>query len=315
MKQRAHESSSRIVPLGTQIVTRSDTKSPEGHFLQAAGADAVIVEAPPVATGSYRVRFPDGSTSFLLRRAFQIRRQLARELDSERTTPQYELFQFVIYRCVVGSRAYGLDVDGSDIDRRGIYLPPADLQWSLYGLPEQIERQDTQECYWELEKFLRLALRANPNVLECLYSPLVEFTSPIAGELLEMRATFLTRMVYQTYNGYVLSQFKKLGQDLRNKGALRWKHAMHLIRLLISGITILREQTVPVRVSEYRSELLAIRRGECSWREVDEWRKKLHKEFDAAWWNTRLPHHPDLDRVNTFLLRARLSMVQERGDL
>jgi hypothetical protein len=28
----------------------------------------------------------------------------------------------------------------------------------------------------------------------------------------------LSRMVYQTYNGYVLSQFKKVQSDLRNQG-------------------------------------------------------------------------------------------------
>ena len=39
-----------------------------------------------------------------------------------------------LFRCVVGSRASGLDTDESDTDRRGIYLPPADLQWSLYGV-------------------------------------------------------------------------------------------------------------------------------------------------------------------------------------
>jgi predicted nucleotidyltransferase len=33
------------------------------------------------------------------------------------------LYAHVIYRCVVGSRAYGLDHDESDIDLRGIYLP------------------------------------------------------------------------------------------------------------------------------------------------------------------------------------------------
>jgi len=58
----------------------------------------------------------------------------------------------VIFRCVVGSRAYGLDGPGSDTDRRGIYLPPADLHWSLYGVPEQIEDHERQECYWELQK-------------------------------------------------------------------------------------------------------------------------------------------------------------------
>jgi hypothetical protein len=30
-------------------------------------------------------------------------------------------------------------------DRRGIYLPIADLHWSLYGVPEQPENDKTQE--------------------------------------------------------------------------------------------------------------------------------------------------------------------------
>ena len=122
--------------------------------------------------------------------------------------------QRLCQHCVVGSRAYGLDGPGSDTDRRGIYLPPADLHWSLYGVPEQLENPESQECYWELQKFLDLALKANPNVLECLWTPLVEHTTPVAEALLAMRASFLSKLVYTTYNGYVLSQFKRMEQDL-----------------------------------------------------------------------------------------------------
>src|SRR5207302_1980151 len=78
------------------------------------------------------------------------------------------------------------------------------------GVPEQLEAPERQECYWELAKFLTLALKANPNVLECLYTPLVEHADPIARELLGLRGAFLSKLVYQTYNGYALSQFRKL---------------------------------------------------------------------------------------------------------
>src|SRR5262249_2709165 len=139
---------------------------------------------------------------------------------------EQDLGPYVIYRCVVGSRAYGLSGEGSDTDRRGFFLPPADLHWSLQGVPEQLESPATEECYWELGKFLELALRANPNVLECLYTPLVEHATPLALELRAQRAAFLSKLVYQTFNGYVLSQFKKLEQDLRSRGAIRWKHVM-----------------------------------------------------------------------------------------
>ena len=46
-----------------------------------------------------------------------------------------ELFDRVIFQCIIGSQAYGLADGESDIDRRGLYLPPADLHWSLYGVP------------------------------------------------------------------------------------------------------------------------------------------------------------------------------------
>ena len=99
------------------------------------------------------------------------------------------------------SRAYGLETETSDTDRRGVCLPAAKLHWSLYGLPEQLENDATQECYWELQKFLIMALKANPNILECLYSPLVESATPVAEEMLAMRRAFLSRMISRTYNG------------------------------------------------------------------------------------------------------------------
>jgi predicted nucleotidyltransferase len=215
-----------------------------------------------------------------------------------------DLYRFVIYRCVVGSTAYGLNREGSDVDRRGFYLPPADLEWSLAGVPEQLEN-DQEEAYWEVEKFIRLALKANPNVLECLYSPLVETCAPLAQELIGLRHIFLSQYVHRTYNAYVLSQFKKLEQDLRNQGQIRWKHVMHLIRLLLSGVEVLKHGFVPLRVDEYRDRLLAIRSGDVPWPEVEHWRLALHRELDAALAATNLPEHPDYGRANEFLIRAR----------
>lgn len=222
---------------------------------------------------------------------------------------ELNLFDHVIYRCIVGSRAYGLDDADSDTDRRGIYLPLAEMHWSLYGIPEQIEHKEDQECYWELQKFLILALKANPNVLECLYTPLIETATPLAEQLLNMREIFLSQLVYQTYNSYVLSQFKKMEQDLRTTGTIRWKHGMYLIRLLLSGITILKQGFVPVRVEDYRDHLLAIKHQQVSWDEVNHWRLSLHEEFDQTFTTTRLPERPDYEKANAFLIQARRSMV------
>jgi uncharacterized protein len=290
-----------IVPAGTQIVSQIKTdRCPKG-------AVGVITQVPTDGNHTYCIKLPTGIEVSLKRHEFNLRKQY-QSIGIEQS-PNHDLTEHVIYRCIIGSRAYGLDDENSDTDRRGIYLPPANLHWAMYGVPEQIENKANEECYWELQKFLVLCLKANPNVLECLYSPLVETCSPIAAELLELRSIFLSQLIYQTYNSYVLSQFKKMEQDLRNHGEVRPKHAMHLIRLLLSGITILREGFVPVRVEQYREALLAIKYEQTSWDEVNAWRLRLHGEFDRAFSQTQLPERPDYDRANNFLLRARRSVI------
>ena len=304
-----------VLPVGTRIVTRIEVKTDAARALRPVGAVGEIIAVPADALHSYRVRFPDGAEASLRRRELSIWSQY-REEAAGGPDPliDHEIFtQHVIFRCVVGSRAYGLDGPDSDTDRRGIYLPPADLHWSLYGVPEQLESHESQECYWELQKFLDLALKANPNVLECLWTPLVEHTTPLADELLGMRDGFLSKLVYQTYNGYVIGQFKKLEQDLRARGEVRWKHVMHLVRLLLSGIALLRDGVVVVRVEEHRDFLLAVRDGRIPWQDVDTRRLELHRDLDAAYASTRLPDRPDYEAANRFLLKARRSAVQLGG--
>jgi predicted nucleotidyltransferase len=299
------------IPTGTQVVTRVAVTDIRGSIVRPAGAVGVVVETPGEAATAYRVRFADAGEAWLGREELSIRKETIRAPigNAGVAVDDETLRDYVILRCVVGSRAYGLDTGSSDIDRRGIYLPPAILHWRLAGVPEQLEDHARQETYWELQKFLVLALKANPNALECLYTPLIELAAPLAQQLLEMRDIFLSRLVYQTYNGYVLSQFKKLETDVRTGGAIKWKHAMHLIRLLLSGIIILHEGFVPVRVETYRERLLAIRRGELPWEEVDRWRLSLHATFDEAFTTTRLPEYPDVGQADAFLLRARRGMV------
>jgi uncharacterized protein len=299
-----------ILPPGTQVVSAREVRDARGDLLCPEGAVGVIVKAPADGTHAYRVRLPGGQEVLLPRQALRIRKHEQKKDFADLARPADELWGAIVLRCIVGSQAYGLSHEGSDVDRRGFYLPPADLHWSLFGVPEQLENAATQESYWEIQKFLTMALKANPNVIECLYSPLVETCAPVAEELIANRARLLSRMIYQTYNGYVLSQFKKLEQDLRTKGALKWKHAMHLIRLLLAGITGMEMGEIPVLVPpEHRDLLLAIRRGEVPWPEVDALRLDLHRRFDRAYETTRLPEHPDYTWANDWLLRARRSAL------
>ncbi len=310
---RVHDHPNLIFAVGTQVVTLRAVIGPNGRTLHARGAVGVVVKSPADLSHAYRVRFPDGVESALSPAELTSLAKFKEGVigDANFALTDNSLYDRVIFQCIIGSQAYGLSDEHSDIDRRGCYLPTADQHWSLYGVPEQLECHETQESYWELQKFLTLALKANPNVLECLYSPLVERVTPLGAELLELRGIFLSRMVYQTFNGYVMSQFKKMQADLRNQGEVKWKHVMHLIRLLRCGIGVLRDATVQVRVDEHRDSLLAIKRGELPWAEVDVLRKQLHREFDQALHKTSLPERPDYETANAFLIRARRAALRE----
>lgn len=299
-----------VLPLGTRIVSQVPIAGVRHAYPE--GTLAVIIDAPSDADHAYRVRLADGYECSLSRSQFVLLRTLQSEgvESGQAALEDHELADAVIYRCLVGSRAYGLETESSDTDTRGVYLPSADSHWSLYGVPEQLENKTTDEVYWEVQKFLILALKANPNILEVLYSPEVLTATELGQELVEMRSSFLSKLVFQTYNGYVMSQFKKLNQRRKRGDEINYKHAMHLIRLLISGVRVLREAAVPVRVAdEHRGDLLAIRAGGWSLEDVDRWRLELHAEFEDAYRQTGLPERPDYAAANAFLLRARRSAL------
>jgi hypothetical protein len=313
MTDRVHYHPNLIFCVGTQVVTLVNIPGAAGLVVHPRGTVGVVVRSPADLEHSYRVRFPDGLEAPLKpSEVTMLARFKEGEIgDTARAVAHADLYQRVIYRCVIGSQAYGLADTESDVDRRGIFLPTADLHWSLYGVPKQLDNDDTQEAYWELQKFLVLALKANPNVLECLYTPIVEKATSLAEELLGMKTVFLSRMVYQTYNGYVMSQFKKMRADIRNKGQVKWKHVMHLIRVLLAGIGVLRDGFVPVNVDGHRDRLLSVRRGEVPWEDVEHWRLSLHQEFNAAFEGTKLPERPDYERANAFLVSARRRALSE----
>jgi len=288
------------LPVGTQVVARVGVADDGGHTREA-GSVGVVITVDGDRAPTYRVRFPDGGEAGYRRDGLIVR------AEAQWMPPQADerLWDRVILSSVIGSRAYGLATDASDVDRRGAYVAPPELDWSLGGALEQLQDEERQACYWEIKKLLTLALKANPNALECLYSPLVETITPDGEVLLAIRAAVLSKVIYATYNGYALSQFKKMSADRRVRGEVNWKHAMHLIRALMAGITALREGHLPLDVGEHRDALLAIRRGEVPWGEVEAWRLSLHREFDRAVAETSLPDRPDYEIVEQYLIAVR----------
>jgi hypothetical protein len=98
-----------VIPIGTKVLTRT------------LGRVGVVTHTPATPEHTYRVRFADGPEESFARGDLTIFKHVQAEVPGAPDPAQ--LYRFVIYRCVVGSTAYGLDRDGSDVDRRGCVKP------------------------------------------------------------------------------------------------------------------------------------------------------------------------------------------------
>ena len=218
---------------------------------------------------------------------------------------RHPLFDRLILRVVTGSRAQGLAGPDSDTDRRGVFLPTADAHWSLAGLPHTITDDDAEESAWELERVVRLALKANPTVLEALFSPLVGHATPLGRELLDLRPAFLSKRLHATCGNYSDAQFRLLVRRRKLGKPVNFKHAAHLVRLLAVGTAALRGEGFPVDAGEDRDWLLAVKRGERTLEEVNAVRAERRAAFDAAHAGSPLPDDPDEPAADRFVIRAR----------
>jgi predicted nucleotidyltransferase len=165
-----------------------------------------------------------------------------------------------LLRGIVGSCAYGLSTPESDVDIMGVYLEPKD---SFLGLRLVQDKDFTvhttsdlrDQTFHEVGKFMRLALKSNPSILELLWLPdwAYEHLSVQGEYLIDNRHWFASAdLVKNAYLGYATQQFKLLerrgdfGSDMKKRTE---KHARHLYRLLIQGFGLYRSGELDVELS------------------------------------------------------------------
>jgi hypothetical protein len=122
----------------------------------------------------------------------------------------------LIYKVIAGSRAYGLAREGSDVDIRGVCIPPKPY---LLGLSEfeQYESPTHDVAVFALKKFVRLALACNPNIIEILHvePQHVLFINSFGERLRAAREIFLTRRAAETFSKYAIAQLRRLERHHR----------------------------------------------------------------------------------------------------
>ena len=112
-----------------------------------------------------------------------------------------------VYKCLVGSRAYGTNFENSDFDYKGIYVQ--DIRDIVtFDYKEQID-ESKDITYYEIKRFLELAMKSNPTMLEMLFTEDFLIKDKCLDILFENKHIFLTKKCKQTFVGYAISQIKK----------------------------------------------------------------------------------------------------------
>ena len=114
----------------------------------------------------------------------------------------------ILFECISGSKAFGLDTPESDTDIRGVFILPKEKFYGFSG-PDQVANDTNDIVFFELKKFMGLLSRNNPNILEMLYTPddCLIYEHPLFAEI--RRNNFLSKLCRNTFVKYAMSQIKK----------------------------------------------------------------------------------------------------------
>lgn len=159
---------------------------------------------------------------------------------------------------VVGSHAYGLNIEGSDVDRMFFSAAPTTLfhgltpPWDKTATIVQHEPEDV--VVHEAAKALKLVLKCNPSILEVLWLTEYEVCTNMGQRLIELRNQLISqKLVHNAYFNYAGDQFTRL----KNAGRFPTvpvsrikKHARHILRLLDQGTQLYTTGTFSVKVDD-----------------------------------------------------------------
>ena len=116
----------------------------------------------------------------------------------------------ILLEVISGSHAYGLNIETSDIDKRGVFI--CELDDYLCGkYPEQINDENNDITFYELGRFLSLVGTNNPNILELLNIPddCIIYKHPLFDLITERKNEFITKICRNSFGKYASSQISK----------------------------------------------------------------------------------------------------------
>lgn len=249
-------------------------------------------------------------------------------------SPPKWLPESVQYETIMGSVAYGVSSDTSDMDVYGFCIPPKEdvfphLRGEIMGFGRQKQRfeqyqehhimdADAQQEYdfsiYNIVKYFHLCMENNPNMIDSLFTPrrCVLHSTEIGEMVRDERRIFLHKGAWHKFKGYAYAQMKKIGAGRNRSNEKRQadidrvgydtKFAYHLVRLMCEVEQIMIEGDLDLERN--REQLKAIRRGEWSLEQVEEWFASKEKSLEEVYASSILRHSPDESAIYNLLYKC-----------
>jgi len=250
----------------------------------------------------------------------------------------------VQYEVVMGSIAYGVAEDHSDMDVYGFAIPPRDwvfphLRGEIPGFDEpgqqfeQIQQHHMKDAsalagkgreydltIYSIVKYFRLLMENNPNIIDTLFVPrnCVLYSTAMGEWVREQRHIFLHKGCWARFKGYAYAQVHKMRTKVPEGGRQKIidefgydvKFAYHVVRLLNEVEQLLIEEDLDL--ARNKEQLKAIRRGEWSQQAVEDYFTEKEKQLEQHYLQSRLPAQPDTKAIKQLLLQC---LEQHYGSL
>lgn len=237
----------------------------------------------------------------------------------------FSLEDHLIGLSVVGSRGYNLHTEDSDYDLLGVVAPP---QKYVYGLSTWEHwhpksgtlDHDLDVKLYSVEKFIRLLLKGNPNVLEYLWlHPSSRFVHSLQMDMIvQERDAFLSQNLWKAMRGTINGMRSRLDGtgSTRNLGERRkqWieeygynpKDAYRMAHIVNMAGHVLAHGDLPVhleRGSVVHQTLMAMKSGDWSLPEVLRYVDMKEALAEQLYEVTSLPERPNFERAEKLLMQ------------
>ena len=261
---------------------------------------------------------------------------LQRLTDRALIKPPRWLAGNVQYETIMGSVAYGVSSDTSDMDVYGWAIPPKEdvfphLRGEIAGFGtarrtfQQFQEHHVRDAdalaghgrsydltIFGIVKFFRLAMENNPNIIDSLFTPAscVLHCTRVGTLVRESRRLFLHKGAWPKFKGYAYSQLHKMATktatgkraELVERHGYDTKFGYHVVRLVGECEQILLEGNIDLQRNN--EVLKAIRRGEWTEARLRDWFAQKESHLERLYAESTLPATPDEGRLKTLLLNC-----------